>query len=107
MSHLTHLECSATGERTAADRLHMLSPAGRPWLCRYDLDAIRSNVDRDALARRPRGMWRWRELMPPAQPITLGEGDTPLLDAPRLASTLGVRRLLIKDESLEPRSEEH
>jgi threonine synthase len=99
-SHFTHLECSATGERALADRLHMLSPAGRPWLCRYDLAAA---IDRDAIARRPRGMWRWRELLPPcAHPISLGEGDTPLLDAPRLAALLGVRKLWIKDESLEP-----
>ncbi len=104
-SYLTHLECSLTGERASADRLHMLSPAGRPWLCRYDLDAVRRDVDRDAFASRPRGMWRWRELLPlpeHAQPITLGEGDTPLVDAPRLAESLGLRRLWIKDESLEP-----
>ncbi|MBC8069036.1 MAG: threonine synthase, partial [Deltaproteobacteria bacterium] len=104
-SRLTHLECSATGERTAPDRLHMLSPAGRPWLCRYDLEAIRREVDRDELAGRPRGMWRWRELMPlpgDAAPISLGEGDTPLLDARRLADELGLRKLWIKDESLEP-----
>jgi threonine synthase len=104
-SQLTHLECSATGEHAAPDRLRMLSPAGRPWLCRYDLEAVRRGVDRDEIASRTRGMWRWRELLPlagDAEPITLGEGDTPLLDARRLAAELGVRRLWIKDESLEP-----
>ena len=50
-------------------------------------------------------MWRWRELLPlpfDAEPVTLGEGDTPLLSAPRLAEGLGLSRLWIKDESVEP-----
>jgi threonine synthase len=50
-------------------------------------------------------MWRWRELLPlpfDASPVTLGEGDTPLLSAPRIAEALGLKRLWIKDESVEP-----
>ena len=50
-------------------------------------------------------MWRYRELMPllPGdQPVTLGEGLTPLLHAPRLGATLGLQRLYIKDESPNP-----
>ena len=38
---VTHLECSATGERYAADELHNLSRAGKPLLVRYDLDGVR------------------------------------------------------------------
>lgn len=50
-------------------------------------------------------MWRWHELMPvrdPANIVTLGEGDTPLLDAPRLAASAGFARLRIKDEGNNP-----
>jgi threonine synthase len=50
-------------------------------------------------------MWRYRELMPllPGDaPVTLGEGFTPLIHARRLGGTLGLERLLIKDESLNP-----
>ena len=50
-------------------------------------------------------MWRYRELMPLVEgdvPVTLGEGFTPLVHAPRLGATLGLDRLLIKDESLNP-----
>jgi len=104
-TYLTQLRCSETGETFAVDRLHMLSPAGRPLVCDYDLDAIARDVDRDAVSRRTRGMWRWRELLPlplSARPVTLGEGDTALLDAPRIAAALGVRKLWVKDESLEP-----
>ena len=50
-------------------------------------------------------MWRYRELMPLLdgdQPITLGEGFTPLLHANRLGRQLGLTSLFIKDESLNP-----
>jgi threonine synthase len=50
-------------------------------------------------------MWRYRELMPllPGDvPVTLGEGFTPLLHAKRLGAALGLSRLFIKDESLNP-----
>ncbi len=50
-------------------------------------------------------MWRYRELMPLLagdEPVTLGEGFTPLLHARRLGASLGLDRLLIKDESLNP-----
>jgi threonine synthase len=54
---------------------------------------------------RPRGLWRWAELLPVRQPVfrlTLGEGDTPLLPLPRLAEQLGLPELYVKDESLNP-----
>jgi threonine synthase len=50
-------------------------------------------------------MWRWRELLPVRDPeyiFTLGEGDTPLLNAPRLEQELEISNLYIKDESLNP-----
>jgi len=43
-SFVTHLECSMTGERYEADRLHGLSRAGKPLLVRYDLEGIRRSV---------------------------------------------------------------
>src|SRR5688500_19932026 len=50
-------------------------------------------------------MWRYRELMPLLsgdEPVTLGEGFTPLIHATRLGAQLGLDRLLIKDESINP-----
>ena len=50
-------------------------------------------------------MWRFRELLPvedPSRVITLGEGGTPLVDAPRLAASLGLGAALVKDEGLNP-----
>ena len=54
---------------------------------------------------RPRGMWRWSELLPvddPANFVTLGEGDSPTLSMPRLGSDLGLSNLFLKDESSNP-----
>src|SRR5260370_155283 len=51
------------------------------------------------------GLWRYAPLLPiadPAHRVTLGEGGTPLLDCPRLAGRLGVRRLLLKYDGANP-----
>jgi threonine synthase len=76
-----------------------------PLLARYALAAARQSLDRDALARRPKGMWRWHEILPvfdPQNVVNLGEGDTPLLPIPRVGGELGLSNLYIKDESLNP-----
>ncbi len=102
---VTELACAATGESHAADRLHGLSRAGKPLLVRYDLDAMARALDRDALARRPAGLWRYREFLPVRHArniVSLGEVATPLLPVPRLGRRLGARELLIKDEGRLP-----
>src|SRR5882724_4125583 len=84
---VTHLECSLTGERYEADRLHNLSRAGRPLLVRYDLAAVARGLTKDALARRPADLWRYRELLPVRRAenvVSLGEVTTPLQPAPEL-----------------------
>src|SRR6202008_1072255 len=88
---VTHLECSLTGERYPADRLHGLSKAGRPLLVRYDLDAVRRALPRAALSERPQTLWRYRELLPVRRPedvVSLGEVVTPLIALPRIAARL-------------------
>ena len=103
---VTHLECSLTGERYDADQVHNLSKAGRPLLVRYDLEAVgRAFQSREALALRPPGMWKWRELLPlpgSAAPVSLGEIETPILLLQRLSARAGVRPLLVKDEGRLP-----
>jgi threonine synthase len=50
-------------------------------------------------------MWRYRELMPifdGEEPVTLGEGFTPLIHARKLGTHVGLDRLFVKDESLNP-----
>jgi threonine synthase len=95
MSALTHLDCSACGTRYDADRPQNLCTCGHPLLARYDLAAV--GTDPAGIAARPRGIWRWAELLPvrdPAHRITLGEGETPLLPV--------AGGVLVKDEGLNP-----
>jgi len=104
-SFVTHLECGLTGERYEADQLHNLSAAGRPLIVRYDLDAVRAALPREELAARPRDMWRWRELLPvrePANIVSLGECETPLVSLDAAAHRLGLAELLVKDEGRLP-----
>jgi len=104
--HLTHLECSFCGETSSADRLVTTCPdCGKVLLARYDLDAAARSMTPGALSRRPWSMWRYEELLPvqdPANIVSLGEGGTPLLTAPRLGADFGLDRLLVKDEGRNP-----
>jgi threonine synthase len=106
-SYFTHLECSSACGAGPFDprETHFLCPSCKlPMLARYDLKAAQA-WKRESLNDRAPNMWRYRELMPLLagdDPVTLGEGFTPLLHAKRLGATLGLERLLIKDESLNP-----
>ena len=105
-SHLSHLECSFTGERFEHDFPHRLNPAnGKPLLARYDLAKAAETLTKSAISAREPNMWRYREVMPvidPADIVSLGEGFTPLLHAGRLGRHLGMGSLLIKDEGVNP-----
>jgi threonine synthase len=106
MSYFTHLECSMPcGAAPYDPRLDQhLCICGAPLLARYDLDSARAWRP-ESLAGREATMWRYRELMPlfdGEAPVTLGEGWTPLVHAQRLGKRLGLERLHVKDESLNP-----
>ena len=106
-SYFSHLECSSGCGAGPFDprELHFLCPSCKlPMLARYDLKAARA-WKKESLSGRAPNMWRYRELMPLLagdEPVTLGEGFTPLLHARRLGASLGLDRLMIKDESLNP-----
>jgi threonine synthase len=98
---VTHLECSMTGERYAADQLHNLSRVGRPLLVRYDLDAVGAALSRDQLTARETDLWRWRELLPVRHTrdiVSLGEIETPLIPITKS----GGANVLVKDEGRLP-----
>ncbi len=104
MAKATHLECSQCQRRYAANQIRHLCECGEPLLVRYDLAAIRESWSKAQLDGGPRSMWRYAPVLPPAVEsiVTLGEGMTPLLAAPRLGARLGARDLWIKDEGLNP-----
>jgi len=102
---VTHLECSATGERYPADELHNLSRAGKPLLVRYDLAGVKKSLGREALAQRPHDLWRYRELLPVRRVeniVSLGEAVTPIVAMPKLAKKLTAAEILVKDEGRLP-----
>ena len=98
------LECSNCDNRRGPEGLPTVCDVcGLPWLVRYP-DRGPTIVDRAELRRR-HGMWRFRPflpLLPDEEPVTLGEGDTPLLRAPRTGARLGLANLWIKDEGTNP-----
>jgi len=100
---VTHLVCGLEGDSYPADQVHGLSQAGRPLLVRYDLEAVAKAITKEDLARRPAGMWRYRELLPVRQAasiVSLGECETPLVRLPKLEAGRG--QLIVKDESRLP-----
>src|SRR5712692_6785380 len=105
-SYLSHLECTACGKTFSAAEVHTVcADCGMVLYARYDLEAAGAGFDRNAPAKRPPNMWRWFELLPvldEANGISLGEGGTPLLPARAIARQLGVRRVYIKEEGLNP-----
>jgi threonine synthase len=106
MSFVSHVECTVCGQHHDAKRvLSVCERCGQMLAVRYDLDRVRASVTKDALRSRPPGMYRFRELTPLAadeEPVTLGEGGTPLLPLPRLAAHLGLRHVWGKDEGQNP-----
>jgi len=104
--NVTHLECGLCGLSHEAHRLHNLCTAcGKPLLVRYDLERAKMTLTKDSLASRRPDLWRYREVLPVQDDkniVSLGEGWTPLLHAPRLAKRVGIHELYIKDESQNP-----
>ncbi|MDB6115698.1 MAG: threonine synthase [Lacunisphaera sp.] len=104
--HLTHLVCTACGKsHDASVPQNVCTACGKPLYPQYDLAAAARTLTKAALATRAKSLWRYREVLPvrrDADIVTLGEGLTPLLPAPRLGARHGIEKLFIKDESLNP-----
>lgn len=102
---LTHLECTRCQKRHERGRIVNLCECGGPLYARYDLARVAPEMRPGHLALREPTMWRYREVLPPAdaeERVSLGEGFTPLLPAPRLGGRVGLPRLMIKDEAGNP-----
>src|SRR5947209_1389903 len=88
--------CATTGEESALNETLGVQ---------YNLSAIKRQLDRDELARRPAGLWRYRELLPvvdPAFRIDLEAGGTRLAPLTRVPEAVAGNRLLKKVEGSNP-----
>ncbi len=103
---LTHLSCTACGLRHQWSQLQNLCTAcQKPLFPVYDLAAAGRTLRPETLAQREKSLWRYREVLPlplEVEPVSLGEGGTPLLRAERFGEAAGFLDLWIKDESLNP-----
>lgn len=101
-SNLRELECSACGKKYDASTEQHLCTCGKPLLARYDLKKAAETLNLETLKNRPRTLWRYAEVLPNDSPVSLGEGMTPLVHAKRLGASMGLERLFVKDEGLNP-----
>lgn len=101
-SNVLELECSACGKKYEAAVEQHLCSCGKPLLARYDLRRAAATLTLENLKSRPRTLWRYAEVLPNDPPVSLGEGMTALVLAPRLGASMGLQRLYVKDEGLNP-----
>ncbi|MFB0508712.1 MAG: threonine synthase [Thermodesulfobacteriota bacterium] len=76
-----------------------------PLLVTYDYEGLAKKVTVKSLAARRPGLWKYRELLPVSpstEPVSLGEGATPMHKAKTLASSLDLPNLFLKDEGTNP-----
>jgi threonine synthase len=97
MAQISYLECSKCGDHLSAAQPQTVCPKdGGSLYVRYDLAQLKGKFTPDSLRGRPATMWRYREVLPGDEPVTLGEGFTPLLPSQDR------RNVYIKDEGLNP-----
>ena len=106
--YVSHLECSVTGEKYEAGKIHTVSVSGKPLLVRYDLGRLGSEVSREDIENSTEpGFWRYSPLLPVSKAsnrVSLGEVVTPLVRLNSSAEFLGVGSgsIIVKDESRLP-----
>jgi len=98
------LRCRECGRLRDFEPAYVCENCFGPLEVAYDLDAIRQRVSRHTIADGPASIWRYRELLPaPAgNPIDLGTGFTPLVEAKNLGEALGLDHLFVKNDTLNP-----
>lgn len=105
LHHVTGLRCVGCGETCAlTESVYVCQSCGANLQVQYDYDAIRRAWSRDELAgNRDRSIWRYAPLYPVATKLESPPvGWTPLFRVPRLAQSLGLSSLYIKDDSRNP-----
>jgi len=94
---ITHLECTKCGARLSAEQPQTVCPKdGGVLYVRYNLAELKQNYTAASLFGRTPSMWRYAEVMPEAEPVSLGEGFTPMLPSRENPN------VYIKEEGLNP-----
>src|SRR5207245_11221899 len=97
MSSVLYLECTRCGAHISAERAQTTCPEdGGVLYARYDLEHLKHHFKPEAVGGRAAMMWRYAEVLPEAEPVSLGEGFTPMLSSREFPN------VFIKDEGLNP-----
>jgi threonine synthase len=97
MASIAFLECTKCGDQLDAKTPRTVCPKdGGVLYARYDLGKLKNSFRRESLAGRTATMWRYAEVLPGSEPVTLGEGLTPMLPSRTTPN------VFIKDEGLNP-----
>jgi len=97
VSQVTHLECTKCGAQVSADIPRNVCPQdGGILYARYDLQSLKQNFRPETVRGREASLWRYCEVLPEVEPVSLGEGFTPLIPSREFPN------VWIKDEGLNP-----
>jgi threonine synthase len=107
MSRVRSLTCRECGTEIPVSPTHVCDLCFGPLDVRYDYAEVARRVSRESIAAGPPSIWRYRDLLPveldgDEEPVSLGEGFTPLVRAPHLGEVLGLRNLYIKNDTMNP-----
>jgi threonine synthase len=97
VARIDHLECTKCGASIDAARPQTVCPKdGGVLYVRYKLSALKSSFKPASLVGRAPNLWRYAEVLPEVEPVSLGEGFTPVLPSREFPS------VYIKDEGMNP-----
>jgi threonine synthase len=101
-STIQALKCKECGAEYEPKATHVCELCFGPLEVKYDYDLIRRTVSRETIEAGPNSIWRYRAFLPveTSDPIDVGTGMTPLLQANRLARRLGLKKLYIKNDAV-------
>jgi threonine synthase len=101
-TNVLELECTNCGKKFEANVEQHVCICGKPLFAKYDLKKAAGTLTLANLSTRRRTLWRYAEVLPEGEPVTLGEGMTALLAVRRLGASMGLEHLYVKDEGLNP-----
>ncbi len=103
MSYAIALRCRKCGREYPLEPRNLCDFCLSPLEVNYDYKSIAKVVSREKFAAGPQSMWRYRELLPvEGEVVDIGTGFTPLVKADNLGQELGLERLYIKNDCLNP-----
>ncbi|HEV3231994.1 MAG TPA: threonine synthase [Candidatus Dormibacteraeota bacterium] len=105
MTAVRSLMCRECQTEFPVTATHVCEMCFGPLEVRYDHGRLAETVTRESIQAGPNSVWRYRDLLPlpdGAEPVTLGEGMTPLVHARTLGAALGLDNLWLKNDTMNP-----